>query len=130
MALELTSSSGRIDRYRCQFLVREPATRRAFDLGTQALNEFGRTRIGIEWMAAQTGPITAPQRFARCRKKIDVLARRFFRCARRPAENSGGTHSDVKNSFKTRIAIHQRAIHRFRRRKKFGCFHMRSTPNV
>ena len=61
----------------------------------------------------------------RCRsgKKIDVLAVRFFGTACGPAENSGRAYADVKDSFKARVALYQRTIHCFRRRKKFERLH-------
>ncbi len=74
-------------------------------------------------MASQTGTISALQRFTRAREEIDILLRRFFRRAGGPAKNSGRTHPDKKNAFKTRVSIHERAIHSFGGRKKFQSFH-------
>ena len=124
MPFELTARGRGIDRQRRQFLVCEPPARGALDLRTETLDQFGRTLVWIHRVAAQTGTITADQRLTRCREEIDVLACWLFRRTGRPAENSRRTHSDKKYAFKTRIAVHQRAIHRFGRRKKFQCFHV------
>src|SRR5947208_9108805 len=105
MPFKLPARGGWIDRDRCQFLVRQPTAGRALDLGAQALDQFGRTFVRIHRIAAQTWTITALQRFVRCREEIDILLRRLFRAAGRPAENSRRAHRDKKYAFETRIAI-------------------------
>src|SRR4029450_4617491 len=75
-------------------------------------------------MTAQAGAITALYCFARCGEEIDILRCWLFCGAGRPAEDSCRTYPDKKYSFKARIAIQQRAIHCFGRRKKFHCFHV------
>src|SRR5262245_35488171 len=124
VAFELASRCGGIDLERAQFLVCEPSARCSLDLGAESLNQFGRALIRIRGMATQAGAITALQRFTRCREEIDILSRRFLCRARRPAENPCRSHTDKEYAFKPRIAIYQRAIHHFRRRKKFHCFHV------
>src|SRR6202040_4227742 len=86
VSLELPSRCGWIDCHRRKFFVRQPTVRGTFDFRAQALNQFGRTFVWIHRMAAQTGTITAVQCFTRRCEKIDILARRFFRCARWPAK--------------------------------------------
>src|SRR4029450_13522146 len=130
MTLELASRGGWIDSHRCQFLVGQASTRCALDFSTQALDQFGRTFVRIHRMTTQTGTITIMQPLGRGCEKIDILARRLFRRASRPAENSCRAHSNKKYAFEARVAVHQCAIHRFGWRKKFECFHMRSTPKV
>ena len=75
-------------------------------------------------MATEARPVTAMQRFARRREKIDVLAGRLFRRASGPAENPGRADPDEKNSFEARIAINERAIHRIGRREQLGHLHL------
>src|SRR5436190_97824 len=87
--------------------------------------KFRRTFTWLHRIATQTRTISALQRLARTRKKINILSRRLFRRAGGPAENSRRAHSDKKYAFEARVAIHERAIHRFRRRKEFRCFHAR-----
>ena len=52
MPFELSSGGGGVDGHCCQFFVREPATRSALNFRAQALDQFRRMRIWIEWMTA------------------------------------------------------------------------------
>src|SRR5438093_13532017 len=125
VAFELPARCRWINRQFCQFLVRKPSSRSALDFGTEALNQFRRTFTWLHRVATQTGTISTLQRFARTREEIDILSRRLFRRASGPAENSRRAHSNKEYAFETRIAIHERAIHCFWRRKKVQCFHAR-----
>src|SRR5207247_2303793 len=82
----------------------------ALDFGTEALNQFRRTFTWLHRIATQTRTISALQRLARTRKKINILSRRLFRRAGGPAENSRRAHSDKKYAFEARVAIQERAI--------------------
>src|SRR5438552_5274351 len=124
VAFELPARGGWINRQRRQFLVRKPSSRSALDFGTEALNQFRRTFTWFHRVATQTGTISTLQRFARTREEIDILSRRLFGRACGPAENSRRAHSNKEYAFETRIAIHERAIHCFWRRKKIQCFHV------
>src|SRR4029077_3548649 len=101
MSLELPSRRGWIDRHRRELFIRQPSTGGAFDFGAQALDQLRRTFVWIHGMTAQTGTITAVQRFTRRREKIDILSGRFFCRASRSAENSCCADADKKNAFKT-----------------------------
>ena len=125
MTLELPARRRGIDGERGQFLVGQPPARGAFDFRPQLLDQLRRTLARIHRPAAQAWPVAAMQCFTRRRKKIDVRPRRLFRRTGRPAENSGRAHTDEKNSFEARVAIHQCAIHRVGGREQFHCFHMR-----
>src|SRR5262249_12663949 len=106
VAFELTARGRGIDRQRRQLLVCKASARGALDLRTKTLNQFGRAQVWIHGMTAQAGTITTLQRFVRCCEEIDILTRRLFCRAGRPAENSRRTHSDKKYAFKTRVATH------------------------
>src|SRR5947199_7837634 len=125
VAFELPARGGWINCQRRQFLVRKPSSRSALDFGTEALNQFRRTFTWLHRVATQTGTISTLQRLARTREEIDILSRRLFRRAGGPAKNSRRAHPDKKYAFEARVAIYERAIHRFRRRKEFRCFHAR-----
>src|SRR5947207_12003964 len=109
MSLELASRCGWIDRHPRELFIRQPSTGSAFDFRAQPFDQLRGAFVRIHGMAAQTGTIAAMQSLTWRRKKIDILARRFFGRARWSAENSCRADADKKNAFKTRVAIHQRA---------------------
>src|SRR5438046_10712079 len=125
VAFELPARCRWINRQCGQLLVRKPSSRSALDFGTEALNQFRRTFTWLHRVATQTGTISTLQRLARTREEIDILSRRLFRRAGGPAKNSRRAHSDKKYAFEARVAIHQRAIHCFRRWQEFRRFHAR-----
>src|SRR4029077_9765302 len=124
MAFELSPCGRGINCQRRQLLVRQPTTRRTLYFSAQTLNQFRWTFARFGRMTPQTRTIPALNRFYRGSKKIDILSRRLFGRAGGPTENSRRAHSDKKYAFEARVAIHERAIHRFSRRKKFRCFHV------
>src|SRR6266536_2126841 len=94
MAFELSPRRGRINRHRCQFLVRQPATRRTLDFSAQTLNQFRWTFARFGRMTPQTRTIPALNRFYRGSKKIDILSRRLFRRAGGPAKKPARENVD------------------------------------
>src|SRR3954469_21965578 len=74
-------------------------------------------------MAAQAWPIAAVQRFARSRKELDVFRSGLFGRAGWTAKNAGGSDTYHKNTFESRIATDQGAIHGFRWWEQFHQFH-------